>query len=449
MRPLLRSFICFAALLSITQGVLGQSTPIALTGTLVMPQDVIENGTVLIQDGRIVASGAAVKIPAGAKTIHTDGVIAPGLIDLHNHLTWNIFPRWKPTEEFGNRYDWQQKPVYNILLTVPHQAIVDAGLECEAERYAEVKAITEGETSLTGSMQQSCNERLDRDLDVAGGAQLGPGLGSIIYNVFPLQMSPQALAEADAALSATPRGSLLIHIAEGGPHDAAAAREFQQLKGRGLLRPGVSLIHAVGIKPEGFVEMAAHGVGFIWSPRSNVELYGDTANVAAAKSAGVTMALAPDWSPTGSDGLLGELNYASVWNQTQKPPLFTERDLVMMATANAAELVNLSPQIGSLSAGHAADLIVVKKPTASHDAYWTLTHSTPADVQLVMIGGVAMYGDAATMQVLASEGERLEVCGAAKTLTLPGKPFAETARVLDHALQQQGRKLAPLAECGQ
>ena len=431
-------------------GARAQSTPVALTGTLVMPQEIVENGTVVVENGRIVAAGAGVKIPAGAKVIRTEGVIAPGLIDLHNHLTWNIFPRWKPTEEFGNRYDWQQKPVYNILLTVPHQAIVDAGLECEAERYAELKAISEGETSVTGSMQNSCVKGLARNLDVEGGSELGPGLGRVIYNVFPLQMSPGALAEAEVALSATPRGSLLIHIAEGGPHDASAAREFEQLKGRGLLRPGVSLIHAVAIKPEGFAAMAAHGVGFVWSPRSNVELYGDTANVAAAKAAGVTMALAPDWSPTGSDGLLGELNYASVWNQTQKPPLFTERELVMMATANAAGLVNLSEQIGSLAPGHVADLIVVKKAAAGHDAYWTLTHSTAADIQLVVIGGVAMYGDPAMMQSYSGGiGERLAVCGAVKMLAASDKTFAETERVLEQALQQQGRKLAPLAECGQ
>ena len=434
-------------------GAWAQSAPIALTGTLVMPQEIIENGTVVIDGGRIAAAGASVTIPAGAMVVHTDGVIAPGLIDLHNHLTWNVFPRWKPMEEFGSRYDWQQKPVYNILLTAPHQAIVEAGLECEAERYAEVKAITEGETSVTGSMQQPCDERVDRDLDVAGGSRLGSaagtGTGPVIYNVFPLQMSAEKLKEAEDALSVTPRGSLLIHIAEGGPHDASAAREFEQLKGRGLLRPGVSLIHAVAIKPEGFAEMAAHGVGFIWSPRSNVELYGDTANVAAAKAAGVTMALAPDWGPTGSDGLLGELNYASVWNQTQKPPLFTERELVMMATANAAGLVNLSGQLGSLSAGHAADLLVVKK-AAGHDAYWTLTHSTPADVQMVMIGGVAMYGDPAMMQSLGGgAGERVEVCGAVKMLAVAGKAFAETERVLEKALREQGRKLAPLAECGQ
>ncbi len=65
--------------------------------------------------------------------------------------------------------------------------------------------------------------------------------------------------------------------------------------------------------------MAAHGVNLIWSPRSNLELYGSTADVAAAKAAHVKIALAPDWSPTGSDGLLAELNYAAAWNDTQTP----------------------------------------------------------------------------------------------------------------------------------
>jgi 5-methylthioadenosine/S-adenosylhomocysteine deaminase len=444
-RSLLSCFL--VAVFSLT--VPAQQTPIALTGTLVMPETMIENGTVLIQDGRIIASGAHVTVPAGAKVVHTDGIIAPGLIDLHNHLSWNIFPRWKPIEEFGNRYDWQQKSVYKIQMTAPHELITKEGLECEAERYAEVKAITEGETSVTGSMHGSCVQHLTRNLDV--DPELGPGLGKIIYDVFPLQMSPEALADADAALSAHPRGSLLIHLGEGAPHDAAAAREFAMLKGRGLLRPGVSLIHGVAITSEEFTEMSAAGVGLIWSPRSNVELYGDTANIAAAKAAGVHIALAPDWSPTGSDGLLGELNYASMWNQTQTPLPFTEKDLVMMATANAAKLVNLSGEIGSLAPGHAADLIVLRKsgPDGSHDAYWTITHSSPQDLELVLIGGRALYGDPGLMEPFgAASGEVLQVCGVSKKLAAGGKAFADTEQRLDQAMHQAGRFLAPLAECG-
>ncbi len=426
-----------------------QKFPVALKGTIVAPDGVLNRGTVLIQNGLVLAAGTQLTLPAGVKVIETDAVIAPGLIDLHNHLTWNIFPRWRPSQEFGNRYDWQQKPAYNVLMTVPHKKLVEEGLECDMERYAEIKAITEGETSVTGSLHAACVHGLARNLDE--DAELTTPHGRLIYNVFPFQMSEAELAEAKVALEAKPRGALLIHVAEGAPHDAAATREFQMLKGRGLLMPGVSIIHGVALQPPDFAAMAEHGVGFVWSPRSNIELYGDTADVAAARTAGVTMALAPDWSPTGSDGLLGELNYASVWNQTQVKPPFRDSDLVAMATANAAKLAGLQDELGSLATGHAADLIVVRRRAGEkQDAYWTLTHATPQALELVLVGGVAMYGDRALVEKITTQPlEPMEVCGTAKVIPLAGHSYAEIEAELDTAMNQYGRKLAPLSECGQ
>jgi imidazolonepropionase-like amidohydrolase len=47
----------------------------------------IENGTLLIDDGKIVAVGANVAIPAGAEVIDAAGkVVMPGIVDAHTHL---------------------------------------------------------------------------------------------------------------------------------------------------------------------------------------------------------------------------------------------------------------------------------------------------------------------------------------------------------------------------
>lgn len=424
---------------------LAQSTPIALVGTLVTPQEVIPHGVVVMQHGQIVASGADVKPPSGATIVAVDGVIAPGFIDLHNHLAFNVVPRWKPIQEFGARYEWQQKPVQQVTMA-PVRGLTELGLSCESERYAEVKAITEGETSVTGGLQQPCSNGLARNLDYDPELP-GAKLGKIIYNVFPFQMSEEQLAAAKAALAATPRGSLLIHVAEGSPNSGSATREFQMLKARGLLLPGVSMIHAVGLRAEDFDEAAKAGVGFVWSPRSNIELYGDTARVAAAKASGIHMALAPDWSPTGSDGTLAELNYASLWNTTQHPSVFTERELVLMVTANPAEMVGMGDQIGSLAAGHVADVIVVKK--TGEDPYWSLTHAMAPDVELVFIGGKPIYGDPKLMKAAgATHAEPLEVCAVPKAIQVEGKSWASTSGTLTEAMNKFGRKLAPLSECG-
>jgi cytosine/adenosine deaminase-related metal-dependent hydrolase len=208
--------------------------------------------------------------------------------------------------------------------------------------------------------------------------------------------------------------------------------------------------------------MADHGVSLIWSPRSNLELYGSTADVGAAKAARVKIALAPDWSPTGSDGLLAELNYAAAWNDTQTPHPFTDRELVAMATSVPADLIGASDRLGMLEAGHDADLLVIRPETegSTRDAYWSLTHATAAQVMLVAVEGEPLYGDPDLLEKLTPSrpSERLEVCGGSKTLLFTGlhghvdaadETWAHTTATLQVALRHYGRNLAPLAECGQ
>ena len=273
-------------------------------------------------------------------------------------------------------------------------------------------------------------------------------------------MPESDLASIRAGLAKHTVNAFLIHVAEGAPHDASAAREFSMLRARGLLTPGVALIHAVALTADNFREMAEHHVAFIWSPRSNIELYGDTANISAAKVAGVAIALAPDWSPTGSDGLLAELNYAATWADTQAPRPFTDRELVTMATAAPAAIIDQSDHLGALAPGHEADLLVLTPdPAASaHDAYWAPTHADSSQVSLVMVHGTPLYGDPQLLARLTPKAETLEVCGAHKAVVFAGAPgradsadttWAQTTTTLDRALRYHGRRLAPLAECAQ
>jgi imidazolonepropionase-like amidohydrolase/Tol biopolymer transport system component len=52
--------------------------------------EVIERGTILVGDNRILAVGARVNVPAGARKIDMTGkTIAPGIIDVHAHMGYN------------------------------------------------------------------------------------------------------------------------------------------------------------------------------------------------------------------------------------------------------------------------------------------------------------------------------------------------------------------------
>src|SRR5690606_32509259 len=49
--------------------------------------DVIENGSILIRDGRIAAVGTSIDVPRGAREIDATGkFVTPGIIDAHSHI---------------------------------------------------------------------------------------------------------------------------------------------------------------------------------------------------------------------------------------------------------------------------------------------------------------------------------------------------------------------------
>lgn len=62
---------------------------IALTnGTIyTMEEEIIAQGTILIDNGKIAAVGADIEIPADAQVIDVAGrMITPGFIDAHTHM---------------------------------------------------------------------------------------------------------------------------------------------------------------------------------------------------------------------------------------------------------------------------------------------------------------------------------------------------------------------------
>ena len=196
-------------------------------------------------------------------------------------------------------------------------------------------------------------------------------------------------------------------------------------------------------------------MGLIWSPRSNIELYGATTDVRTAKQAGVKIALAPDWSPSGSDGLLEELKYAATWNASQFPPVFSNADLVNMATSIPAQLAGADTQSGRRAHGLYADLVVLKK--TGSDPYLALLHASPGDIRLVMIGGVPVYGDPDLMDRLLNRHklEPITVCGKQKALYIEPqkgipetqKTFKEISEELAAKVEAWGASLSVLAPC--
>ncbi len=71
----------------------GRAQDLALRGgtVLTISHGVIENGTILIQGGKITACGRDVPIPSGVEVIDVTGMyIMPGIIDSHSHIGFDM-----------------------------------------------------------------------------------------------------------------------------------------------------------------------------------------------------------------------------------------------------------------------------------------------------------------------------------------------------------------------
>jgi hypothetical protein len=163
--------------------------------------------------------------------------------------------------------------------------------------------------------------------------------------------------------------------------------------------------------------MARAGTKMIWSPRSNIRLYGDTAPVTVAAKMGVNIALGTDWTPSGSMNMLRELACADSFNQTYLGGFFTDQQLWLMVTRNAAEVTASQAKLGLLAADHLADIAIFNGAT-NHD-HRAIIAAQPQDVVLVLRAGTVLYGDATIIGALGTPScDAVSVCGVSKSICL-------------------------------
>ena len=72
----------------------------------------------------------------------------------------------------------------------------------------------------------------------------------------------------------------------------------------------IRLVHGVAAGTADYEVMRNHDVTLVWSPRSNLTLYGETVDISVAMASGVRIALATDWSPSGSFNMREEVRCA-------------------------------------------------------------------------------------------------------------------------------------------
>jgi hypothetical protein len=409
----------------------------ALEGKVVTMDDafrVLEKGTIYIDAGQIVAvqptNAPAPPGFADAPLIRTGGTIFPGLIELHNHLSYNALPMWEVPRLYTNRSQWGRHPDYRKLISGPMGVLGRTpGFPEAIVRYVESKCLLSGVTTSQGIALYSNTgmHRFYRGVVRNVEATSDPDLPNTSTRIADVDAQ-----DAERFLTRLQTSNcLLLHLSEG--VDERAREHFEALRlesGQWAITPALAGIHAAALQREDFDVLHAHGAAIIWSPMSNLLLYGGTADIRAAKESGVLMGIGSDWSPSGSKNLLGELKAARLVSEAMGG-VFSDQELAAMATCNAARILKWEQALGSIEAGKRADLLVVNGRQG--DPYARLLDARETSLILVVINGTPRYGQPRLMHPFGPGSEEWQVGWSRRVLNLA----QETADPLVGALTLQ------------
>lgn len=396
---------------------------------------IYQGGEVLISNsGLIVYVGCSLERPqkfdsiaANATKIEcAEGVVSPGLINAHDHLTYDHnYPFPATDERYEHRNEWR-----------PDKSGLDNPNPLKV-MWSELRQTMIGTTSIAGAAGAL---GFLRNLDLLGNYTNYPfpayddllwegfldGPTYILSDTFPLESPEDYTMNEDNCSyrylgrpNESDKDVYIPHLAEG--INAAAHNEFSCLSstdrdGVDIVDNSFAMVHGIALNAYDGNILASDRASLIWSPRSNMALYGNTAPVGMLKNQGVLLSLSTDWTPSGSMNLGRELICADSLNKNYLDNIFTDRELWLMVTYNPAVSLHVDDRVGALKQGLFAD-IAIYDGTGKDNPYRAIIEANAKSTVLVLrrssmpyafppivgpmyVGAVALYGDAELLQSL-------------------------------------------------
>ena len=286
---------------------------------------------ITVRNGRICFS-----IPASARERELDltgHLILPGLINAHDHLEFNLFPRLVQ-RFYSNAGEWAVEICHPDRSPLREHLSVPKPVRLA---WGGLRNLLSGVTTVAHHNPYE-SAVFDRDFPVRVVRRFGWA--------HSLDFSPNLAA----LYRKTPRTQpFILHAAEG--TDERASAEITRLEELGVLGPRTVLVHALAIGKSEIDLLRRRGCAIVWCPSSNLAMFDRTLSGEVLQS-GIPIALGTDSALTFPGDLADELRTAHFRG-------LAPETLYQMVTSAAATILRLRDGRGSISQGGVADLIAV------------------------------------------------------------------------------------------
>ncbi len=372
----------------------------AIIFTVNEKDEIIKNGTVVIEDGKIAQVGKKeeVRLPQDATRI-IDGkgqmALLPGLIDTHNHSSL-----MRGVVENQRMVEWL--PVYDL----EHRACMEEDAY-HAARLCYLECLKNGTTTIM-DMYRFMHRSAEAAGELGIRLHMAPYAADVLpYTFFDTTETNEALIKShhmtqngrirvwmgledlfycseqmykDAVRCQKEYGvGIHTHGCEQMEEEETVHKKFgkssiEVLEERGILGEHTLLAHCVWVGREDMKRMAATGTSLAHCPTSAAKLGCGVARIPMMKEAGVNVSMGTDGPiDNNSMDLFQEMKFGSLIQKATHCDalMFGAKEMLRMATINGARSLGMEKEIGSIEVGKSADLILVDclKPNLQ-PVYW-------------------------------------------------------------------------------
>ncbi|MFO7275017.1 MAG: amidohydrolase [Bacillota bacterium] len=400
-------------------------TVVPMTGQ----SDVYPNGVVLVDAGRIVYAGPREGAPdlPGARRIDASGkIVMPGIVNTHCHAAMTLLRgyaddmrlmEWLQTRIWPAEARMTPDDVYWGTALAAYE-MLSGGITTFLDMYFPADPVARAiqDTGIRGIVARgiigvggpsAALSRLDESRE-AFHRWNGKAGGRITFMVgphAPYTCPPDTLL-ACAELADELGVGIHIHLSETREEVEEARRQWGKTPIRhvydlGLMKGRhVVAAHCVHADDDDIAILAETGTGVCHCPVSNLKLASGRTPVAKMRRRGVAVGFGTDGASSentlhilGSEMRIGAIQAKELEGD---PAVFTAWDAVTMATIEAARVLGMEAEIGSLEPGKKADIILIdtERPhlTPNHDVFSLIAYSAlPSDVVMTIVDGRIVY----------------------------------------------------------
>lgn len=345
--------------------------------SIITPEEVIKKGGISIQDDKIEKITAGeIKTPISISV--ENGVLAPGLINGHDHLLGTYYPKvgkgpyenWLPWDN-----DLKSSPVYEERQQIENGDLYLLGA---------YRNLLSGVTTVSDHIPHFVNEPYINTLPMKAIRNY-----ALAHSIASFALAWGDGVEVEYQKAAKGDIPFITHIAEG--FDSETIQDLRVLDGKKGLGDRSVLVHGLAFSDDDIKLIKKRGATVVWCADSNMFMFNKTANIGKLLEEGVNVCIGTDSPMSGGLNLLYEMKYDKALYKKFYNKELKDEQVVKMVTVNPARAFRLKKQ-GQLKPGFVADLVIFADRGKS--AHGSVVAAELRDVMLVVIDGKPAYGNA-------------------------------------------------------